>query len=367
MTKLCCIFNTPSIYREAIYKQIDAAYDCDWYFENTDNEQEVFDTRQLRQVCYQRSRMLGPIYWVHGLIGLLWNDRYDQYLLMGHSRNLSSFLFLVLKRIVSRRKKAYLWTHGYYGKESWIERQWKKLLLGSADGIFLYGRYARELMVKGGYDATKLHVIHNSLDYDEQLSIRKQIHSTNLYQEHFGNDAPVVVFIGRLRSGKRLDMLIKSVAAQNKHGQICNLTLVGDGPDAAQLKAMVEELGIVEKVWFYGENFDQRKNAELIYNAWVCVAPGNVGLTAMHALMFGCPVITHNDFPYQMPEFEAIREGKTGWYYQHGDQASLDETLCRGLEISSAEREAMREACYVEIDTEWNPAWQMEVIKSVIQ
>lgn len=53
-------------------------------------------------------------------------------------------------------------------------------------------------------------------------------------------------------------------------------------------------------------------NAELIYNADLCVAPGNIGLTAMHAMMFGCPCISHNDFSWQMPEFEAIVPYKTG-------------------------------------------------------
>lgn len=53
-------------------------------------------------------------------------------------------------------------------------------------------------------------------------------------------------------------------------------------------------------------------NAEFIYNADLCVSPGNVGLTAMHSLVFGCPVITHNCFEWQMPEFEAIQPGITG-------------------------------------------------------
>lgn len=36
--KLCCIFNIPSLYREKIYKEIDKEYDCEWYFEEEDND-----------------------------------------------------------------------------------------------------------------------------------------------------------------------------------------------------------------------------------------------------------------------------------------------------------------------------------------
>lgn len=31
MKKLCMIFDTPSLYREAIHQKIDEEYDCDWF------------------------------------------------------------------------------------------------------------------------------------------------------------------------------------------------------------------------------------------------------------------------------------------------------------------------------------------------
>ena len=60
-----------------------------------------------------------------------------------------------------------------------------------------------------------------------------------------------------------------------------------------------------------GECYSEETNAKLIYNADLCVAPGNIGLTAIHVMMFGCPAITHNDFKWQMPEFEAIKSMET--------------------------------------------------------
>lgn len=30
--KLCVIYNTAPRYREAVFRMIDAEYDCDWYF-----------------------------------------------------------------------------------------------------------------------------------------------------------------------------------------------------------------------------------------------------------------------------------------------------------------------------------------------
>ena len=79
---------------------------------------------------------------------------------------------------------------------------------------------------------------------------------------------------------------------------------------------MIEELGISDQTWLYGACYDDLTLAELFYNSHVCVSPGNVGLTAIHALSFGCPVISHGNFPYQMPEFESIIPSITGDFLQ---------------------------------------------------
>ena len=60
-------------------------------------------------------------------------------------------------------------------------------------------------MVDKGIDAKKLSIIYNSLNYDEQLSLR-YISTSKLYQEHFSNSFYNLVFIGRLTIEKRLDL-----------------------------------------------------------------------------------------------------------------------------------------------------------------
>ena len=103
-----------------------------------------------------------------------------------------------------------------------------------------------------------------------------------------------------------------------------------------------------------------------MYNADLCVAPGNIGLTAMHAMMFGCPCISHDDFCWQMPEFEAIREGKTGCFFKRDDINSLASTISKWLKEKENKRQEVREACFKEIDENWNPHKQIKIIKSVI-
>ena len=46
------IYNTAPRYREAIFRAIDAEYDCDLYFGHTKSDIKVMDTSQLKNVAY---------------------------------------------------------------------------------------------------------------------------------------------------------------------------------------------------------------------------------------------------------------------------------------------------------------------------
>lgn len=366
MDKLCCVFNTPSLYRETIYSYIEKNFDCDWYFEDTDNHVVTFDTKQFRHVSFLHTFSIGPFYWVYGMWHILWNKKYQKYLMMGHSRNLSTFCFLLVKKFLFPKKKVYLWTHGLYGKESYIELLWKKLLLELADELFIYGDYACNLMIKEGFNSKKLHAIHNSLAYDVQLELRNKMRETDIYSTHFFNTNPVLIFIGRLNFVKRLDILLDALFKLKNDGENYNLILVGNGPEKNKLIKKVNDLGLTESVWFYGECYDEQKNAELIYNADLCVSPGNIGLTAIHSLMFGTPALTHNDFRKQMPEFEVIKEGETGDFFKNENYFDLATKISQWFIKVKGQRDDVRKACYKIIDISWNPHYQIELLKSVI-
>lgn len=363
--KLCMIFDTPSLYREAIHERINEKYDCDWYFGDYD-----YKVKTYNPLKYKHIEMLHVVdvphvglYATKGMISLLCKRQYQNFFMVGEPRNVSIWALAILKRLFFRKKKLYFWAHGWYGKESFAQGVIKKLVYKSADGIFTYGSYAKELMVKKGFDKDKIFVIHNSLDYDKQLCLRKSLSSSAIYKEHFCNEYPTLIFIGRLTIVKRLDMLVDAVAKLNKTSVNVNLVFVGDGVMRKNLEEQVKMLGMEKNVWFYGACYDEKENAELIYNADLCVAPGNVGLTAIHAMMFGTPVISHDNFMYQMPEFEAIKTGITGDFFQCGSVASLCAAISEWLKFHVDDRQAIRERCFREIDEEWNPYYQINVIK----
>ena len=368
MKKLCCVFNIPSLYRESIYMDIDKEYECEWFFEKECVDVALFDTSKLKSVhILEHKDIIGRAYRMKGLTGMLWRrNSFDAYVMVGAPMCVSLWVLCILLKVFHPMKKIIFWTHGWYGKESRLERIIKKTFLKLADELLLYGNYAKGLLIKQGFKVEKMHVIHNSLSYDIQLSFRRQMTLTEVYSNHFGNDNPVLLFIGRLTPVKKLDMLVDVISLLKEKGEKYNLALVGNGSERDALERKVNERNISDQVWFYGASYDEKINAELIYNADLCVAPGNIGLTAIHALMYGCPAITHNDFAYQMPEFEAIVPNKTGNFFERGNVSSLTNVIEVWFKDNESRRDEVREYCYKEVDNYWTPVYQMNVLKQAI-
>lgn len=107
-------------------------------------------------------------------------------------------------------------------------------------------------------------------------------------------------------------MIVDSIATLKEQGTMTNAIFIGKDVEGVDLGAYAEKMNVEKQIWMYGPCYEDKILAELFYNSQVCVSPGNVGLTAIHSLTFGCPVITHGDFPHQGPEFESIIPGKTG-------------------------------------------------------
>lgn len=362
--KLCVIYNYAQHYRTNIFTLMDKTFDCDWYFGDSMGDVKKMDYNLLNGNVTEvhNKKLIGGWDYSVGIPSLI-KKNYDAYIMLSDTRSLSCWLFS-LRSLFAPRKKVFYWSHGWYGKESKIQKLIKKILYRLPNGgTFLYGNYARNLMIKEGFNPDKLYTIHNSLAYDRQLEIREQLSEKPIFSDHFGNNNPNLMFVGRLTAVKKLDMILKAMQICKYNGRQYNLTLIGGGEKAEELKELTTKLGLQDNVWFYGPCYDEVQLSELIYNADLCVSPGNVGLTAMHAMVFGCPVLTHDDFPWQMPEFEAIIPYSTGNFFKYDDIASLVEKIEEWFRVNGSLRNVIRKKCMEEIDKNWNPYFQIEVLK----
>lgn len=338
---------------------------CDFIVGDMLDDIKEMDTFLLTNLKYkfQRKTIGGPIYLDKGAVSYFWKNRnqYDIILLGGDAYSISVWIVLFLSKFTG--KKVVIWTHGYYGKEGKATTFMKKWFYGMADRLFLYGDYAKKGLAEHSIvPENKSVVVYNSLDYDAQLRLRNKVGSLSVYKNHFKNDNPNVIFIGRLAFVKKLDLLISAAAKLRDSNFNINITFIGDGEAAQALKELSAKYNL-GNIWFYGGCYDQTVLSEMIYNADLCVSPGNVGLTAMHCLMFGCPVITHDNFAMQMPEFEAIEHGISGNFFEYGNVDSLAASIKTRL-TNNLSREEIRKKCYEVMDGKYNPQSQIVTMQN---
>lgn len=361
---ICLIYNYAQHYRAKIFLLLEKELNVHFVFGDKYRDVKKMDyslfKKNIKEI--QNKSILGGLFvFQTGVINLLF--KHKTFILLGDLRYLSTWMMLLFA--IPLRKKVFLWSHGFYGRETRIKASFKKLFFKLAAGTFLYGNYAKSLMIAKGISHKKLFVIHNSLDYEKQLLYRKSAKQTDIYLKRFCNNNKNIIFIGRLTSEKKLDLLLLSLEKLKKEGENVNLTIIGDGEVVDLLKKIVCKRKLSDNVWFFGACYSEKILSELIYNADLCVSPGNVGLTAIHSLMFGTPVVTHNSFPYQGPEFEAIHEGKTGSFFIQTSVDSLVQEI-RYWTSTNIQREIIRKECYKVIDDKWNPNYQLKVFKKVL-
>ena len=360
--KLCCIFNYAPLYRKSIYKKIDEEFDARFYFGDMVSDIAKMDYNDFKKepVIVRDRKILGKMLWRRDICFLPFKD-YEAFLIIG-DMSLSYFFFIVFCHLLG--KKVYAWGHGdksFSGKS----RHYVKWFYNHCDGFFTYGEAGRARLIELGIPAQKLHAIYNSLNDGVVPQVQGSYAST-IVKDHFNNELPTVVFVGRLTKVKRLDWIIEAQYAHYKRGLMYNVMFIGDGCEADSLKKLAIDRRLEDHIWFYGECYDDQKLSVLLYNSELCVSPGNVGLTALHSMIYGTPVISHDDFETQMPEYEVIVPGKTGDLYDKGDFNDFCLSIERWF-TSGYDWDSVRQNCYNVINDKYNSDYQIRLLKQVIR
>lgn len=270
-----------------------------------------------------------PFLWQRGLLKRLRRDDYDAIIFLGSIHYFSTWIAARLAKVM--KKPVLFWTHGLLGKDGRIMLWLRNIFYRQADACLLYGVRAKQLMLSSGrYEPERLKVIYNSLDYTELEKCRLELgveEVSSIRQSLFHvPDVPVVVAVGRVNQVKRFDMLVEAVAQLHALDVRVNCLIVGDGPELEAVQALAEERGVSDWVVCLGARYG-RDADELLCASDLCVIPGDVGLSAMHSMAAGLPVISHDCFERQMPEHEAIVPGKTGAFYRYGSVSALAEVI----------------------------------------
>ena len=108
-------------------------------------------------------------------------------------------------------------------------------------------------------------------------------------------NAPVeLLFVGRLKSFKRVDVAIETVRCLRRDGVNATLTVVGDGPDRPRLERLSEELDLSDVVSFVGWTDDPNQLREYYRRAFALLLPSEIeafGMVVLEAMAAGTPVV----------------------------------------------------------------------------
>ncbi len=305
--------------------------------------------------------------WQSGIIRRVLTDKVDMVIILGEFIVLSNWLVALICRF--RGIKLVFRGHGMYGNEGPLKMFFRKTYYRLANAHLLYERRSKKIMVSKGFKPENLHVYFNSLDYDTHKNLRetnKNLRKEDVFPFFTIPDRITFIFVGRLTKVKKIDMLIKAVQALKSLGQEINLILIGDGTEKVILEKLATEVLDKGSFHFFGACYDENELGKYLATSDVCVSPGNVGLTAIHSLSSGTPVCTHKSFENQMPEVEALEEGKSGIFFKENDLEDMVYQLNKWISSKKRNKEEIRQICFKVIDDYYNPYYQEKVIHNLV-
>lgn len=151
-----------------------------------------------------------------------------------------------------------------------------------ADANIFYSEYPVKKYLAAGFSRSALFVAHNTTNvvFDESRAFKKG----------------KLLFVGTLYKQKKIFELLNSYAiAGRRLRDIIPLHIVGDGPEALNIKQWLEERKLEEKIYLHGSVFDEVVLQELFRTSFVCISPGQAGLSVLKSMGYGVPFITRND------------------------------------------------------------------------
>lgn len=182
-----------------------------------------------------------------------------------------------------------------------------------SDGVTTPSRFLRDATYEllGVHRTTEIEVISNFVD-------------TDLYAP--GETRRLLVHNSNFRALKRVEDVIR-IFARVRQVTPCELAMIGDGPERAQVERLAQMLGVRDSVAFLGERVDV---VETLRHARVFLLPSETesfGLAALEALSCGVPVVASR--VGGLPE--VIEEGVSGFLAPVGDIEAMAAAATRLL------------------------------------
>lgn len=190
---------------------------------------------------------------------------------------------------------------------------------------------ARDLADRG-LDRDRITVIPNGVDLER--------YSPSPEADEFGE--PTLLYLGRLKRYKRVDLIIRAVHELRRRGIEARLLLAGKGDHRSELEDLVGELDLGDRVRFLGYVSEEEK-LDLFRRSWVHLLTSpkeGWGIANLEAAACGTPTVA-SDSPGLR---ESVVDGATGFLAPHGDIPGLAERIEKLVTRDELRREMGRRA-----------------------
>ena len=269
-------------------------------------------------------RQFGALQWQEGL-SLKGLSPGDVLVVCGDMHQLSSLAIVLLARI--KKIAVVWWGHHRSASSNRIGEAIRVWFVRSfADVVLCYTKSGIEWYAQRGIARNRLFATHNTIAIDDVERAKKSITSDCLarFQEEWHLEGKnVILFCSSLRPKTRLDLLLYAMPKIIASVPSAVLVIIGDGPERIQVEALINKLGLKDKVILPGRILEQDKLAPWFMLADLFVYPGAVGLSLLHAFGYGLPAVLHDNPLHQMPEYEAFRDGINGLSFSEGSSSDL--------------------------------------------
>jgi glycosyltransferase involved in cell wall biosynthesis len=143
-------------------------------------------------------------------------------------------------------------------------------------------------------------------------------------------EQPTLLYLGRLKRYKRVDLIIQAVGRLAADGVAVRLRIAGKGDAEDELRRLCDRLGVTGAVDFLGF-VDEQEKRRLFRGAWAHVLTSpkeGWGISNLEAAACGTATVA-SDSPGLR---DSVRDGETGFLAPHGDVGALADRLRRILE-----------------------------------
>jgi glycosyltransferase involved in cell wall biosynthesis len=259
--------------------------------------------------------------WQRGMRRWLNESQPDALVVSANPRILSSLI--TIRRMRSRGIPVIGWGLGRLGGADAltgraISDRLRGKFYGSFDALIAYSSKAAEDYRNAGVPDERIFVAHNAVSTVDADSAGERFpadgDAVTWWRARHNLSRPTIIYVGRLTTVKRVDVLIDACAAI---GDDCELVVVGDGPERGALEALAAER-------FPRAKFLGHQEADALTIAFagsdLFVLPGTGGLAIYEAMAHGKPVIVGQG---DGTESDLVHEGKNGASVRPNDVGEL--------------------------------------------